>query len=191
MTPTSPPEADRFARLMRATQAGDGAAYATLLRELVPVLRRVVRARGRLTNDADVEDVVQEILLSVHSVRATYDPGRPFLPWLLAIARNRLLDALRRQHRTVGREVGLEDETVTFWELGANPEAGSVGPGDADMLHRAIEELPDGQRQAITLLKLQGLSLRQASVATGLTAGALKVATHRAMVALRRKLTGD
>ncbi len=174
---------------MRAAQDGDSAAYATLLRELAPLVRRVVSSRRSFLAEADVEDVVQEVLISIHAVRATYDPQRPFLPWLLAITRHRLLDAMRRHRRSVGREVGLDDPDVTFGEAGANPEQGQVG--DADALMQAVAELPPGQRQAITLLKLQEMSLREASAATGMSVGALKVATHRAMVALRRKLTGE
>ena len=179
---------DRFCALMRMAQGGDGAAYAALLRELVPLLRRVIASRRAFLDDADVEDLVQEVLLSVHSVRATYDPARAFLPWLLAITRNRLADAARRHGRRGALEVGLEELTVTSHEEATNP---LPGEGDDEALHRAIEELPAGQRQAITLLKLQEKSLKEASAETGLSIGALKVATHRAMATLKRKLTGQ
>ncbi|MGQ0767386.1 MAG: sigma-70 family RNA polymerase sigma factor [Gemmatimonadota bacterium] len=178
----------RLADLMRAAQDGDSTAYATLLTELVQLMRRIVGARRMFANEADVEDVVQEILISVHSVRATYDPGRAFMPWVLAIARNRIADAARRHSRSAGREVELGEPTVTFFDDDANTDEGS---GDPEALARAIQELPAGQRQAIRLLKLQDMSLREASAATGMSEGALKVATHRAMLALRRKLTGD
>ena len=111
---------------MRAAQDGDSAAYAALLRELAPLVRRVVSSRRSFLAEADVEDVVQEVLISVHAVRATYDPQRPFLPWLLAITRHRLLDAMRRHRRSVGREVGLDDPDGTFGEAGANPEKGQI-----------------------------------------------------------------
>lgn len=179
---------DRFSHLMRAAQDGDAAAYGSLLRELLPVVRRVVVARGYFRESHDIEDVVQEILISVHAARATYDPARPFLPWMLAIARNRMADALRRLKRTTVREMGLDDAGVTFEAVASNTEQGHVG--DPETLSRAIAELPAGQRQAITLLKLEQLSLSEASERTGMSISALKVATHRAMSALKRKLTG-
>lgn len=173
---------------MGAAQGGDQQAYARLLHELTPVLRRMVGSRAPTLAADDVEDVVQEILLSVHAVRATYDVRRPFFPWLVAIARNRTLDALRRRRRLEHREVGLEHADVTFREVASNTE---MDGGDPELLSRAIGQLPPGQRQAITLLKLDGRSLREASAQTGLSEGALKVATHRAMQALRRTLTGE
>src|SRR5579862_6898885 len=89
-----------LADLMRAAQAGDGHSYAQLLEKITPRLRRIVRSQRPFLQLEEIEDVVQEILLSVHAVRATYDPERPFIPWLLAITRNRLADAARRFARS-------------------------------------------------------------------------------------------
>ena len=83
----------------------------------------------------------------------------------------------------------VEDLDVTFWHTPTNPDQGI--PGDVHMLQRAIQALPTGQRQAIELLKLQELSLKEASAVSGQSVGALKVATHRAMAALRRALGVD
>ena len=139
-------------------------------------------------SEADVEDVVQDVLLSLHTVRATYNPARPFLPWLAAIARYRLADAGRRHFRQAAREVTVDDLDVTFPTATANTEMESLGDGEA--LAQAIQALPPGQRQAVELLKLRELSLKEASARTGLSVGALKVATHRAMASLRRALRG-
>ena len=62
--------------------------------------------------------------------------------------------------------------------------------GDPDALAQAIQALPPGQRQAVELLKLRELSLKEASALTGLSIGALKLATHRAVASLRRTLRG-
>src|SRR5262245_34358442 len=94
-----------LALLMTAAQAGDAAAYSTLLRAAMPVIRNVVRGARGFLGPADVEDLVQDVLLSLHAVRATYDPTRPFLPWLLAITRNRLADGARRYARRSAHEV--------------------------------------------------------------------------------------
>ena len=177
---------DRLAALMRAAQQGDAEAYAVLMGELAPRLRRIVRRyRGFLARE-DVEDLVQDILLSVHTVRVTYDPGRPFMPWILAITRHRLVDSARRYARTLAYEVTVEDLAVTFLDLSTNIPSGGVH--DPEALLQAIGELPPGQRSAIELLKLRELSLKEAAAETGTSIGALKVATHRAMAALRKKL---
>ena len=179
----------RLALLMKAAQQGDADAYTELMQAITPRVRRVVgRRRGFLGADA-VEDLVQEILLSVHSVRATYDPGRPFMPWLLAITRNRLVDSARRYARTQAHEVIVDDLDVTFSREPTNPLMD--GYGDPQALRTAIEALPPGQRAAIEMVKLQDMSLKDAAAASGSTVGALKVATHRAMASLRRILTKD
>jgi RNA polymerase sigma-70 factor (ECF subfamily) len=178
---------DRLGTLMRAAQRGDAAAYTELLQDLTPRIRRLVSGRRGFAGSAEVEDLVQDVLLSVHAVRATYDAARPFLPWLLAIVRNRLADGARRFARTSGREVELDENDVTFSEPATNLDSDELG--DAETLRKAVRELPDGQRQAIELLKLEGLSLKEAAAATGTSVGALKVATHRAIATLRRTLT--
>ncbi|PWT86378.1 MAG: RNA polymerase subunit sigma [Blastocatellia bacterium] len=171
---------------MRLAQAGDRDAYTELLTFIAPRIRRMIRRRRRFLSVDDVEDLVQDVLLSVHQVRATYDPSRPFFPWLFAIVTHRLADAGRRYGRRDAHEVELDEQDVTFADLAANTVDESVG--DVEALEQAIRSLPTGQRQAIKLLKLQELSLKEASAVTGLGIGALKVATHRAMVALRRAL---
>lgn len=170
--------------LMRAAMKGDGAAYARLLKDIAPIIRRL--ARSRRLDGADAEDVVQEVLLSLHTVRHTYDPARPFMPWLLAIARHRVADSQRRQIRRGRNEVVVEVLPETSGEDRTNASEGV--PGDPEALRRAIASLPSGQRQAVELLKLQELSLREASAASGMSVAALKVAMHRAMKVLRTVL---
>jgi RNA polymerase sigma-70 factor (ECF subfamily) len=172
--------------LMRAAQKGDADAYRALLTAVTPRIRRVVRARRGFLGVADTEDLVQDVLLSVHAVLATYDSSRPFMPWLLAIVRNRLADAGRRYGRQHAHETQVDDLQVTFGEITTNTT--EEGPGDVEALEQAIRALPAGQRQAIELLKLRDMSLKEASAVTGTSVTALKVATHRAMLSLRRIL---
>jgi RNA polymerase sigma factor (sigma-70 family) len=106
--------------LMRAAQEGDGGAYLELLRAITPRIRQVVRRQRGFAGGAEVEDLVQDVLLSVHAVRATYDASRPFGPWLSAIVRNRLVDGARRYARIARREVIVEDIDVTFFDLETN-----------------------------------------------------------------------
>jgi RNA polymerase sigma factor (sigma-70 family) len=176
----------RFGELMGAAQSGDAGAYLTLLQEIAPRVRQIVRRRRGATGSGDVEDLVQDVLLSVHAARASYDASRPFLPWLLAIVRNRVADGARRYVRHAAHEVPVENLDVTFAHLATNSTTDA--PGDVGALRQAVQMLPPKQRDAIQLLKLQELSLKEAAAATGMSVGALKVATHRAVAALRRML---
>lgn len=177
---------ERLATLMTSAQGGNAEAYAALMQELAVRVRQIVRYRRAFLERADVEDLVQDVLLSVHAVRATYDVTRPFIPWLLAITRNRLADAARRYARHGAHEVAVDDLDVTFFGEHTNTPVATYG--DPDALRRAIADLPAGQRSAIEMLKLREMSLKEAAVASGTSVGALKVATHRAMDALRRTL---
>src|SRR5712692_8653202 len=99
--------------LMARAQDGDGAAYHRLLQDIVPYLCSLAARQHRDPND--VEDAVQDILLTIHSIRQTYDPARPFGPWLVTIANRRLVDRLRLQGRLRSRETALTAEHETFW----------------------------------------------------------------------------
>lgn len=179
---------EQWGPLMARAQQGDGEAYVVLLRAITPRIRQMVRRKRAFLGPSDVEDVVQDVLLSIHSVRATYDPDRPLMPWLAAVVRHRLADAGRRYGRQGAREVGVDDLDVTFQAPAANDSDETFG--DPEDLAHAIQALPLGQRQAVELLKLQELSLKEASARTGQSVGALKVATFRAMASLRRALRG-
>lgn len=170
---------------MQAAQGGDGQAYAQLLKKITPRLLQMVRAQRRFLDAADIDDIVQEILISLHAVRATYDPRRPFMPWLMAIARNRLADSGRRDARQNAHEVQVDELPVTFFEEETNMET----YGDPDALRRAIKTLPPGQREAVEMLKLREMSLKEAAALSGTSTGALKVSVHRAMTKLRNVLT--
>lgn len=176
---------DDLGALMKAAQDGDRAAYRELLGEVAPLLRRRLTRRFPFLPHQDLEDLVQDILLAVHAVRATYDPARPFLPWLIAIARNRTADMARRYARRSAREVAVDTYPETFAEDETN---GGGVYGDAEALTQAVKALPRGQRVAIELLKLRELSLKEAASVSGMSVTALKVATHRATRALRLAL---
>jgi RNA polymerase sigma-70 factor (ECF subfamily) len=175
-----------LAALMRAAQAGDRQAYSALLSALLPLIRGAVRHRFGFLQPHDVDDLVQDILLSLHASRATYDPNRAFLPWLGAIARNRMADSARRYARRAAHEVPTERPLETFPAEESNMPA--TGYGDAEALGQAMTVLSPGQRRAIELMKLKEMSLKEAAAATGVTIGALKVSVHRAMAVLRKTL---
>ncbi len=169
--------------LMARAQDGGSAAYHRLLEETTPYLRSLASHWYR--DQRDIEDAVQDVFLTVHAIRDTYDPARPFGPWLVAIARRRFVDRLRRNTRQRTHETPLTAEHETFAESEANIEE-SV---DRIGLEGLIERLPPKQQQAVSLLKLKEMSLKEAAKVSGMSIVSLKVATHRALKGLRRMLT--
>ncbi len=174
--------AERWRGWMTAAQDGDSEAYRRLLTELLPFLRGVTR--GRLGDDPGVDDVVQEVLVRIHTARHTYRPERALLPWVRTIARNAAIDWARRQARLRARQRDVDADT-----LPAEPAAAPLGLSRGML--RALDQLPDGQRQAVMLLKVEGLSVQEAARKAGTTPGALKLRAHRGYRALRDHLKGD
>ena len=168
---------------MVAAQAGDSRAYDSLLRAALPLLRSV--ARRRIRDPAEVEDAVQDAMLTIHQLRHAYDPTRPIRPWMTAICERRAIDRLRRSGRRQGRETPIDDFGETLASPGANQGEAKVASAE---LRAAVAELPQAQRTALGLAKLEDLSLAEASARSGMSVGALKVATHRAVKALRKRL---
>lgn len=168
---------------MIATQAGDAAAYDKLLAELLPRLRQYIRRRVFDVNAQ--EDVVQNVFLSLHRARHTYRAERPFSPWLYAVARNAVIDYTRSRGRRLGRELSLEADAVV------EPVAAPVDPHADDLaleLIEALKALPDNQREAVTLIHLEGLSVAEASERAAVSKSALKVRAHRGYRALHALL---
>jgi RNA polymerase sigma-70 factor (ECF subfamily) len=180
-----PEREDRWRVWMAAAQAGDRAAYEQLLLDVLPTVRGFVRFR--LSDRDAVEDVVQNVLLSLHRARHTYRSERPFLPWLRAIARNAVVDHLRERARRGAREAPLPD-----FEPAAELEEPALLRDELSApLAAALADLPAAQRQAVELLHVEGLSVVAASSNNGITPGALKVRAHRGYRALRVRLAGE
>lgn len=181
----SAPDDLGWAQLMAAAQSGDGAAYARLLRSVLPFVRAIARRHHGASDRVD--DVVQDVLLCVHRVRHTYDPRRSFSNWIGAIAHRRSVDALRRRVR-IERNEAPSDGYETFADPRANSDM-EVQNNKA-VLADAITSLPAGQRRAVELLRLRELSLAEAASVSGQSEGALKVSLHRAIQSLRAILRG-
>jgi RNA polymerase sigma-70 factor (ECF subfamily) len=170
--------------LMARAQTGDSAAYRRLLEDIVPYLRTLAARHN--TDPNDIEDAVQDIILTIHAIRSTYDAKRPFGPWLTTIANRRLIDRLRHRGRRMVRETPLTAEHETFSSNETNLEARTANRSELDA---AVESLPPSERQAIRLLKLREMSLKEAAAVSGMSIAALKVATHRAMKRLQAILS--
>lgn len=171
----------RWAAWMAAAQAGDGQAFVLLLTDVLPIIRRMVGKRR--FGLPDNEDVVQDVLLTLHTIRHTYDPARPFLPWLAAIVAHRSADAARRETRRVRQTSNIDDLPETIGAVETN-----ILAMDKRALLQAMANLPEGQRKALELVKMKEMSLAEASRESGMSEGALKVAVHRAIKALKGML---
>ncbi len=157
-----------LARLMGQAQQGDRDAYRLVLEASRAWLRRFY---ARRIAPSAVDDLVQEVLISLHTKRASYDATRPFLPWLAAIARYRWIDALRRTYRAA--EDPLFDEPAS--EADAEELAARIS------LDRLLTFLPAGQITAIRAVKIEGLSIAEAAARCGQSESAVKVNIHRGL----------
>jgi RNA polymerase sigma-70 factor (ECF subfamily) len=157
--------------------AGDEAAHRAFLTEAAALLRAFFRARLRGRNE-DAEDLVQETLVALHTRRESYDPNYPLTAWLYAIARYRLIDFLRRaKHRNHASLDGVD-----IGETDPDYEAADAKRDVATLL----DKLPEKQRTAIRLVKLEEKSVREAADQTGLSESDIKISIHRGLKTLMR-----
>jgi RNA polymerase sigma-70 factor (ECF subfamily) len=173
---------DEWTGLMRSAIAGDNAAYRRLLSAVAPVLRAAARrglARAGQPVDQS-EDIVQDILLAVHLKRHTWDTNAPFAPWLFAIARNKLIDALRRRGRRVFVNIDDFAETIPS-EL---PE--ETVPAREVAVH--LESLPPRQRDVLQSIAVDSASIKATAAKLSMSEGAVRVALHRGLANLTARL---
>ena len=173
---------DEWTDLMRSAMAGDDAAYHRLLKAITPVLRAAARrglARAGQPVDQS-EDIVQDILLAVHLKRQTWDTNAPFAPWLFAIARNKLIDALRRRGRRIF--VNIDDFAET---LPDQPAAETASPTE---VATQLNSLPVRQREVLQSIAVESASIKDTAKKFAMSEGAVRVALHRGLASLTAKL---
>lgn len=174
---------------MAAAQAGDRAAYEALLRDCVPLIKATASRQGVPPDRTD--DVVQDVLLTIHRARQTYDPARSFTAWLRVIAERRAIDLLRHVRRHGARELHVPLAFESYADDGVDPARGVEQAQASGRVNEALAMLPPRQREAVEILVLKEQSLTEAAAATRSTKVALKVNLHRALKALRVKLERD
>jgi RNA polymerase sigma-70 factor (ECF subfamily) len=170
---------------MRSANRGDAGAYRTLLREISPVLRGFARRVGLRygLSSEDIEDIVQETLLAMHLKRHTWVDSKPLLPWVRAMAHNKLVDHLRRSSN--GQRVPIDEFDGL---LIAEPPA-SISDGlDA---RAAIGKLKGRQREVVLAISVNGKSAREVAEELRMTEGAVRVVLHRALRTLSKALRSD
>jgi RNA polymerase sigma-70 factor (ECF subfamily) len=173
---------DEWTGLMRLAISGDSAAYHRLLRAVTPVLRAGARrglARAGQPIDQS-EDIVQDTLLAIHLKRHTWDANAPFAPWLFAIARNKLIDALRRRGRRVF--VNIDDFAETI------PDAPATETLPANEIANLLQTLPSRQREVLQSIAVESASIKDTAAKFAMSEGAVRVALHRALASLTGKL---
>lgn len=177
---TTPDKYAALSEMMRAAQSGDQASYARFLRAVAPMLRRVI---GRKLPAPDVEDVLQEILLSIHKARHTYDGTRPLMPWLMAIAQFRINDALRRAYaRSRHGWTDIDSLAETLADT-------SQQEREQDAAQDLLQQVPPREQQILTMMHVEGYTARETGARLGMKESAVKVAAHRAMRKLREKFS--
>jgi RNA polymerase sigma-70 factor, ECF subfamily len=161
--------------------SGDSAAHAAFLKAAAGLVRAFLRARLRGQAD-DAEDLVQEVLIALHTKRASYDPAYPVTAWMYAIARYRLIDFVRARNR---RGVAIDiDDAGDDAALSVAPAA-DAGMAKRDVT-RLLQALPVKQSSAIKLVKLYDLSVREAAAKLGLSESDIKISIHRGLKTLMR-----
>jgi len=158
-----------LARLAGLAQRGDKQAYAALLGAARHWLARYFRTK---TLPHQIDDLVQDTLLSLHRKLASYDPERPFMPWLAAIARYRFVDHLRLVYRQAEDELDADHPALDSDEPAITARIS---------LERLFESLPEAQQRAIELVKIEGLSISEAAASCGQSESLIKVNIHRGL----------
>ena len=165
-------------QLMKQYQQADPAAAAALVELLSPQLYRFFASQ--MGSRTDAEDMLQDVWLRIHRVRHTYRPSEPLLPWVYAIARRVRVDSYRKRQRIESRETSA----YALPEVPANEEDTShLSP-----FEELVASLPESQREVLTMLKVNGLSIEEVARATSSTVGAVKQKAHRAYERLRKLL---
>ena len=167
--------------LMRRSLDGDKLAYATLLRETGRLLKPFLSRR--LSFESEAEDVLQEILISIHKARHTYDGNRPYKPWMYAIARFRLQDYLRAHYADQLRHAeDISDFENILHEDVTEPAL------SYESISGEVLKLPEKQAAILKLMHQEGYTSKEVAAKLGMTESAVKVAAHRAYKVLRQKL---
>jgi RNA polymerase sigma-70 factor (ECF subfamily) len=175
--------------LMERYCQGDRRAFEALFARLAPKVNVLLL---RLSRNRDLaEELTQVTFLKVHRARETYVPGSKVFSWVMAIARNVYIDAYRK-NRVKRRHEALTDEGV-LPEPARLSYTESAGQGELSdeeqrLIQETIDNLPATQREALIMLKVEGMSLKEVAAVTGASVAAVKVRAFRAYEALRGAL---
>lgn len=171
-------EYTEIATLFRAGTADDPRAYAQFLQRITPLVRRMAAMKIAA---ADVDDVVQEILISIHKARHTYDGQRPIKPWLISIAKFRIADHLRKHY------VQRRDKTVDIDELAEILADVTQTGADNESIDELLDGMPENQKRILTMMHIEGYTAKEVGAQMEMQESAVKVAAHRALKKIRKR----
>lgn len=161
----------RWSQLMAASHAGDKVAYAQLLDELTGVLTAYLQAQfGQFEL---IEDCVQECLMTIHKARHTYDPARPFRPWLFTLARHRTIDVLRQSNRYEHNRMALSESD----DEGTGTESYNRLLDGAKLIVR----LSSDHQEVVVMTKYMGYTTLEAAETLGISESAVKARLRRGL----------
>lgn len=169
-------------RKLKAGLTGDRAAYGDFLSQLSPILRKVI---GKKIPRSDVEDVLQEVLISIHKARHTYDGNRPLMPWIMAITGFRVTDHLRKTYS----EMRHSQVDITDYENVL--EAVTETPGENESINEMLDSVGQRERKILSLMHVEGYTASEVGSQLGMKESAVKVAAHRAIKKIRERLASD
>lgn len=172
---------DKYATLttlFRSGLEGNQADYARFLTSITPLLKRMV---GKRLGGSDVDDVVQEILISIHKARHTYDGARPIMPWLASIAKFRITDHLRKHYTQ------RQDKTVDIADLENILTDVTEDGSDRESMDELLEGVPENHKRILTLMHVEGYTAKEVGTQMDMNESAVKVAAHRAIKKIRIK----
>jgi RNA polymerase sigma factor (sigma-70 family) len=174
---------------MRAERRDDVAAYDRLLKDIATAMRQMVRYRLAVSGQDpnDVEDLVQEVLIGVHVKRHTWDQERPFLPWLYAIARYKLVDAGRRSRRERRYRVDMILDDLAEWFEAPAPD---LDRATLDV-EKHLSHLPNHQQSVVRALAVENASVRATARTLNTSEEAVRVTFQRALRRLMKRATSD
>ncbi|MAS86928.1 MAG: RNA polymerase subunit sigma-24 [Micavibrio sp.] len=168
--------------LMAKAQKGDKFAYNRLLSEILPYIHNVLYKK--ISKKEAIDDIVQEILISVHKSRATYDSSRAFKPWLHAIISYRSMDYFRKHYAKRSQQV----ENIDFTAFENDFVTNSDHAGEYIDIENALDSLPKKQRKIFDLMRIKGFTAQEVADKMNMSVSAVKVSVHRTAQKLEEKL---
>lgn len=169
---------DNYAELtacFRDGVAGNADAYSRFFQEISVLIRRMI---ARKLPAGDIEDVLQEVLISVHKARHTWDGDRPLMPWLFAIAHFRINDHLRKLYAR--REIDIEIVSETLADV-------TKALGEDESIEELLEHIPERERRILTMMYMEGYTAKETGNRLDMKESAVKVAAHRAIKKIRER----
>lgn len=174
-----------LAELVPAAAQGDSRALTRIIAIIHPLVLRYARARIGGGRQPTAEDVTQEVCLAVASGIAKYvDLGRPFMAFVYGIASNKVADA----HRSMGRDFSHPTDELPDTPNTDTPEQYALDSDASNRVRVLLDSLSDKARDIIILRVFVGLSADETAAIVGSTPGAVRVAQHRALASLRKRL---